>query len=105
MSYIVHVCIHVVVYLFCYYDHFSGMFPLFKPGTSNLGGGYIRAHITAKPQFGRNDQVSASIILILLFSKAIRLHVLFSRLMFSIDAQLFNVKFTYPGKAVRWTDC
>ncbi|XP_053399357.1 C2 domain-containing protein 3-like [Mercenaria mercenaria] len=34
----------------------SGMFPLFKPGTCNLGGGYIRAHITAKPQFGRNDQ-------------------------------------------------
>lgn len=40
------------------YSYFSGMYPLFKQGNCNLGGGYIRAHISAKPQFGRNDQVS-----------------------------------------------
>ncbi|KAH3835312.1 hypothetical protein DPMN_108663, partial [Dreissena polymorpha] len=34
----------------------SGMFPLFKPGACSLGGGYIRAHITTKPQFGRKQQ-------------------------------------------------
>ena len=37
---------------------FSGMFPLFKPGAVNLGGAYLRAHVTAKPQFGKTDQVS-----------------------------------------------
>lgn len=34
----------------------SGMYPLYKPGACNLGGAYIRAHIQAKPQFGRNNQ-------------------------------------------------
>ncbi|XP_063416182.1 C2 domain-containing protein 3-like [Mytilus trossulus] len=30
----------------------SGMYPLFKPGSSSLGGAFARAHITSKPQFG-----------------------------------------------------
>ncbi|OWF51153.1 C2 domain-containing protein 3-like [Mizuhopecten yessoensis] len=30
----------------------SGMFPLYKPGAASLGGAFLRAHITAKPQFG-----------------------------------------------------
>ncbi|XP_069129079.1 C2 domain-containing protein 3-like isoform X6 [Argopecten irradians] len=30
----------------------SGMFPLFKPGAASLGGAFLRAHVTAKPQFG-----------------------------------------------------
>ncbi|XP_060074176.1 C2 domain-containing protein 3-like [Ylistrum balloti] len=30
----------------------SGMFPLYKPGAASLGGAFLRAHVTAKPQFG-----------------------------------------------------
>ncbi|XP_071126216.1 C2 domain-containing protein 3-like [Mytilus edulis] len=30
----------------------SGMYHLFKPGSSSLGGAFARAHITSKPQFG-----------------------------------------------------
>ena len=41
---------------------FSGMFPLFKPGASSLGGAYLRAHIAAKPQFGKVDQVGSRIL-------------------------------------------
>ncbi|XP_033742500.1 C2 domain-containing protein 3-like [Pecten maximus] len=30
----------------------SGMFPLYKPGAASLGGAFLRAHVTARPQFG-----------------------------------------------------
>ena len=40
-----------------WYVYFSGMFPLYKPGASSMGGAYLRAHVTAKPQFGKVDQV------------------------------------------------
>jgi hypothetical protein len=39
------------------------MYPLFKPGSSSLGGAYLRAHITSKPQFGPVHQVSYNITL------------------------------------------
>lgn len=42
---------------FIIFYHFSGMFPLHKSGACDMGGGYIRAHITIKPQFGRKQQV------------------------------------------------
>ncbi|WAQ99921.1 C2CD3-like protein [Mya arenaria] len=34
----------------------SGLFPMYKPGACNLGGGFLRAHITTKPQFGKTPQ-------------------------------------------------
>ncbi|XP_013378816.1 C2 domain-containing protein 3-like [Lingula anatina] len=36
----------------------SGMYPLFKPGVSSLGGAFLRAHVTLKPAFGRMEQES-----------------------------------------------
>ena len=66
MLYIVSIDIHDVSFmLFCTNQFFvlnvilyySGMFPLYKSGACNMGGGYIRAHISIKPQFGRKQQV------------------------------------------------
>lgn len=38
---------------------FSGLYPLFKAGGANLGGGFIQAHVTLKPMFGIPRQVSS----------------------------------------------
>lgn len=38
---------------------FSGLYPLFKAGGANLGGGFIQAHVTLKPMFGIPSQVSS----------------------------------------------
>ncbi|XP_078324570.1 C2 domain-containing protein 3-like isoform X2 [Crassostrea virginica] len=34
----------------------SGLYPLFKAGSPNLGGGFIQAHVTLKPMFGVPNQ-------------------------------------------------
>lgn len=34
----------------------SGLYPLFKAGGANLGGGFIQAHVTLKPMFGIPSQ-------------------------------------------------
>ena len=40
--------------MFC----FSGVYPLFKPGVSSLGGACVKAHITLKPNTAAFQEVS-----------------------------------------------
>ena len=67
------------------YVYFSGMFPLYKPGASSMGGAYLRAHVTAKPQFGKVDQVR-----FYLCNKDIA-SIMNSRIIHSLDATMIKL--------------
>ena len=40
-------------------SYFSGVYPLFKPGVSCLGGACVKAHITVKPNTAAYQEVGS----------------------------------------------
>ena len=51
--YMYNVCVHVYTHkkIMLVFSH-SGVYPLFKPGSANLGGACLRAHVTLRPHAG-----------------------------------------------------